>query len=82
MVITEVFSLCIRSMNDETFIGLGATKSAVHQCRGITNVSIIKELLRVTEKSHHMYQEHKRQEQMSKSKAGEAIVQKEAHKRK
>ena len=45
----------IMTMNNETLIGLRATMSGVHQCGGIAKVPINKELLKLTEKSHHYY---------------------------
>ena len=50
------------TINDETFIGLRATTSAENQCGEITTIPKTKELLKVTEQSHNLYQEYKRQE--------------------
>ena len=41
-------------MNDQTAVGLRATTVAVPEYGGVIKVPIIKELLKVTENSHHL----------------------------
>ena len=47
----------IMRMNDKTVTGLRAMKAVVYKCGGVTKVPISKELLKVTENSHHLYLE-------------------------
>ena len=50
------------SVKGETIIGLRATKAAVQDYGGIQNVPITLDMIKVVEKSHHLYTEHLRQE--------------------
>ena len=55
------------SMKDETIIGLRAMKAAVQNYGDVQNVPITLDMIKVFEKSHHLYIEHLRQEAASKS---------------
>ena len=46
------------SINDETIIGLIATKAAVQDYGGVQNVPITLDMIKVVKKSHHLYTEH------------------------
>ena len=55
------------SMKDETVIGLRATKAAVQDYGGVWNVPITLDMIKVVEKSHHLYTGYLRQEAAKRS---------------
>ena len=54
-------------MKDETIIGLRATKAALQDYCGVQNVSMTLDMIKVVEKSPHLYTGHLRQEAAKKT---------------
>ena len=54
------------ALNEETIIGLRASKAAVEECGGVNKVPITKDLLKAATNSHRMYTEHLREEDAKK----------------
>ena len=46
------------ALNEETIIGLRASKAAVEECGGVIKVPITKDLLKAATNSHRIYTEH------------------------
>ena len=53
-------------MSEEAMIGLWATKAAIKEYRGVNNVPVTMDMVRVKENSHQLYTEHMGQEQVKK----------------
>ena len=54
------------ALNEETIIGLRASKAAIEQCGGVNKVPITKDLLKAATNSHRMYTEHLREKDAKK----------------
>ena len=70
------------SIKDESIIGLRTTKAAVQDYGGVQNAPNTVDMIKVVEKSHHLYTEHLRQEAAKKSTKEGEKAKAEAQKRK
>ena len=70
------------ALNEETIIGLRASKAAVEECGDINKVPITQDLLKVAINSHRLYTEHLREENAKKRQKEAEKSKQEAYKRK
>ena len=69
------------ALNEETIIGLRASKAAVEECGGVNKVPITKDLLEAATNSHRMYTEHLREEDAKKRQKEAERSKQQAYKR-
>ena len=70
------------ALNEETIIGLRASKATVEECGGVNKVPITKDLLKAATNSHRMYTEHLREGDAKKRQKEAERSKQQAYKRK
>ena len=68
------------AFNEETIIGLRASKVAVEECRGVNKVPITQDLPNFALNSHRLYTEHLREENAKKRQKEAEMSKQEAYK--